>query len=221
MGIVEKTQVTQIVIPRSLAGTVLKLLHDTPQAGHPGRDRTLSMPSAKYYWPTMRLDIERHIAKCLPCAETRGTTETAAILQYPLPARQFDVEGIDLLQLPRTIQGSIYVLFCVDHFSRFTVQAPIPKDSATTMAHAIVSHLICPYTTPRLLLSDNGTVFKSQVLRDISTQFNIQQTFIKSHHPSSNGLVERTNRKILEILRYLTGHLPETMGGLVFRSCLY
>ncbi len=166
MGTIAKTQVTQIVIPSALVGTFLKLLHDTPQAGHPGSDRTLSMARAKYYWPSMSLDIEKHTAQCLSCPETKGTTQTAPILEYPLPAGPFDIVGIDLLQLSRSIQGSIYVLVCIDRFSRFTVLAPLPNKSATTVAHAIVSHLICPYMTPRVLLSDNGAEFKNQVLRD-------------------------------------------------------
>ncbi len=113
MGTIAKTQVTQVVIPSSLVGTVLKLLDIIPQAGHPGRDRTLSMACAKNYWPTMRLGIEKHIAQCLSCAETKGTTQTAPVLEYPSPAGPFDVVGIDLLQLPSSIQGTIYVLVCV------------------------------------------------------------------------------------------------------------
>ncbi len=85
-GTVAKTQVTQVVISSSLVGTVLKLLHDTLQAGHPGRDRTLSMAHAKCYWPTIHLDIEGHIAQYLPCAKTKGTTQTAPIIECPLPA---------------------------------------------------------------------------------------------------------------------------------------
>ncbi len=89
-------------------------------------------------------------------------------------------------------------------------QSWLPNKSATTVAHALVSHLICPYTTPRVLLSDNGAEFKNQILQNIYTQFNIQQTFITTHNPASNGLVERTNRKILEILHHLAGHFQET-----------
>ncbi len=63
---------------------------------------------------------------------------------------------------------------------------------------------------PRVLLSDNGTELKNQILQDICTQFNITQTFSTAHHPASNGLVERTNRKILEILRHFAGKFHES-----------
>ncbi len=155
IGTVAKTQVTQVVIPSSLVGTVLKLLHDTPQASHLGRDRALSMACAKYYWPTMRLDIEKHIAQCLSCADTKGTTQTAPILEHPLPARPFDVVGIDILQLPRSIQGSIYVLVYVDHFSRFTVLAPY------------VTSLLLQWLMPMFLISSAPTrllVFSSMTM---------------------------------------------------------
>ncbi len=112
--------------------------------------------------------------------------------------------GIDLLQLPRSTQVSVYILVGVDHFSRFVVVAPLRNKSAVTVAHAFVSHLICPHTTPRVLLSDNGMEFKNQILADICSQYNIKQTFITALHPASNGLVERTNSKVLEVLRHET-----------------
>ncbi len=168
------------------------------------------MAGAKYYWHTLRLDIQKHIAQCLSCGETKGTTKTAPILGYPLPTRPFDVIGIDILRLPRRHQGSSYFLVFVDHFSRFTVLAPLPNKSATTVAHALVSHLICLYTTPRVLLSDNGTEFKNEILQDICSQFSIKQTFITAHHSASNGLIEWTNRKILEIHRHLAGKFHES-----------
>ncbi len=202
--------VTQPVIPIALVDIVLRLLHDTPSAGHPGHDRTLAAAWSKYYGPTIHIDVEKHISQCLSYAQTKGTTSTALILEYPLPPGPFDVVGINLLQLPRSTQGSVYILVCVDHFSHFVVLAPLRNMSAVTAAHAIVSHLICPYSTPRALLSDNGTEFKNQILAGICSQYNIKQTFITAHHPASNGLVERTNRKVLEILRHLAGHLHET-----------
>ncbi len=90
-----------------------------------GRNRTLAAARSKYYWPTMRIDIEKHVS-CFPsCAQTKGTTTTAPILEHPLPEGPFDVVGLDFLQLPRSSQGSGYILICVDHFSRFVVLASL------------------------------------------------------------------------------------------------
>ncbi len=149
-----------------------------------------------------------HVASNAP--RQKGTTSTAPILEYPLPAGPFDVVGLDLLQFRRSTQGSGYILVCVDHFSRFVVLAPLRDRSAVSVADELVSHLIFPYMTPRVLLTDNGTEFKNQVVADIYFQYGVKQTFITTHHPASNGLVERTNREILEILRHLSGNLHET-----------
>ncbi len=110
---ISRDLVTQLVIPVALVDVVLRLLHDTPSAGHPGRDRTLAAARCKYYWPTMRIDVEKHISQCLSCAQTKCSTSTAPILEYPLPAGPFDMVGIDHLQLPRSTQGSVYILVCV------------------------------------------------------------------------------------------------------------
>ncbi len=76
--------VKQLVIPPTEVKTALKLVHDMPQGGHPGRDRTLSAARRKYYWPTMRVDVEKYVAQCSSCAQAKGSTKTAPILEYPL-----------------------------------------------------------------------------------------------------------------------------------------
>ncbi len=108
---IAKDVVTQLVVPFAFVDVVLQLLHDAPSSGHPGRDRILAATRSKYYWPTMRIDIEKHVSCCLSCAQTKGTTTTAPIQEYPLPAGPFDVVGLDVLQLPRSSQGSGYILF--------------------------------------------------------------------------------------------------------------
>lgn len=68
------------------------------------------MGLTKYYWPTLRLDTEKHFALCLYFAETKGTTQTATIFEYLLPAKPFDVVCMNPLQLPCIHQGTTYVL---------------------------------------------------------------------------------------------------------------
>merc|ERR1712035_35406 len=123
----------------------------------------------------MRVDIDEHIDKCVKCAQHKGSvSEPAPILEYPPLARPWDVVAIDLLQLSvRSRQGSKYVLVMVDHFSRYVVLGPIQDKSAKSVAHALVTNLFCPYSTPRVLLSDNGAEFRNSMLEEICNQFRI------------------------------------------------
>ncbi len=145
---IAKDVVTQLVVPVAFVVVILRLLHDAPSTGHPGCDRTLAASRGKYYWPTMHIDIDKHVSCCLSYTHTKATATTAPILEYPLRTGPFDVFGLDLLQLPHSSQGSGYILVCVEHFSLFVVLAPFHDKSAAVIAHALVSHLICLYTTP-------------------------------------------------------------------------
>ncbi len=82
--------------------------------------------------------------------------------------------------------------------------------SVKSVAHALITHLICPFSTPRVLLGDNGTEFRKQLLEELCKQFGIKQCFAVSYHPASNGLVERTNRKILDVMRPVVSGLQHT-----------
>ncbi|XP_076032501.1 uncharacterized protein LOC143020220 [Oratosquilla oratoria] len=95
--------VVQLVIPESLVGVVLSIVHDSPQAGHPGRDKNLGMALKKYYRARMHLDI----AQCKSCAQNKG--HTTPILEYPTPSCPFYTVAIDLLQFPCSIQGSVAI----------------------------------------------------------------------------------------------------------------
>ncbi len=201
----------QMVIPEELVPIVLKLEHDTPVAGHPGKDRTLEALRRKYYWATMRIDTERHINQCIQCATYKGNVrKPAPMLEYPPPSYPMEVIGIDLLTLSPSRQGSRYLLVCVDHLTRYIMLAPLKNKTAEAVAHALVTQVFLKHGTPKVILSDNGLEFKNSVVKEICGQFNVTQAFITPYHPASNGLVERSNRKILEILRPVVGSLLET-----------
>ncbi len=66
----------------TLVPTVLHLAHDAVVAGHPGRERMLTALRTHYFWPTMKIDVQKHVNRCVKCAQYKGVPSgPAPILQ--------------------------------------------------------------------------------------------------------------------------------------------
>ncbi|ROT81239.1 retrotransposon protein, putative, Ty3-gypsy subclass [Penaeus vannamei] len=106
----------------------------------------------------------------------------SAALTYDIPERPFVRVSMDILSgFTSTENRNRYLLVMIDSFSRYTELAPIPDKSAQTVARAFLSHVICRPGAPEQLMCDNGTEFTNQT--------------------QANGLDERLNRTILNVLR--------------------
>ena len=197
-------KVRQLVIPHSLTQTVLKHLHDTPTSAHPGKDKTYKQAKLKYFWTHMRKTIFDYVDQCLICAETKGNTGAPApLLSYPIPDRPWGRVHLDTLELPLSESGYKYLLVAIDYLSRYCILQPIPNKKAETVASAIFEQIICNFTTPHTIISDNGTEFNNEILNELCRLFNIKKINVQIYKPQANGVVERLNRKVITCLRSL------------------
>ena len=202
--VIKHRALNQIVVPTTLIPMALQIVHDVPLAGHPGREKSILMARRKYYWPTLRSDIEKKVESCLTCATHKGRTSGVAPMgSYPVPTKPWETVGVDILQISAGYEGSKYLLVVVDHFSRFTILVAIPDKSAKQVGHALVSSVFLPYAAPKVLISDNGGEFKNELLEEVCRMYGVSQCFTAAYHPQGNGMVERVNSKILTSLRTL------------------
>ncbi len=110
---------------------------------------------------------------------------------------------IDTLELPVSENGFRYLFVAIDSFSRFCILQPIMNKKAETIASVIYSHIIADFTTPRTIITDNGTEFNNRVLEELCKLFHVKKVNVQAYHPQSNGVVEKLNRKIITCLRAL------------------
>ena len=149
-------------------------------------------------------DITQHCLLCTSCAEHRPARHVESPnLSYPIPHAPWDSLSIDVLKLPLTENGHQYLLVCVDSFSRYSILVPLKDKSARSIARALIDEVICRYSAPRVLLSDNGTEFNNTILKAVCDSFHVKKCNIIPYSPQVNGKVERANRCILDILRFI------------------
>ena len=72
------TTVNQLVLPEIYRDIALVGLHD--EAGHQGRDRTLSLVKSWFYWPGMDGDVEKKVRNCSRCIQRKSQAKTSANL---------------------------------------------------------------------------------------------------------------------------------------------
>lgn len=92
----------------------------------------------------------------------------------------------------------------VDLLTHAAEMIPIPDKSAKTVASALIRDVFCRRGIPESILTDRGCEFDNQVLSTIAHELGIDKKRISALHPQANGVVERLNRTIGEMLRQST-----------------
>ena len=195
------------IVPKSLVPKVIELMHDEPTRAHPGREETLRQLRQKFHWKGMYSDVQKYVHECNTCNSYKGTTDkNVPIGQYPIPTTPFQRVAVDLItNLSSTVRGNKVLLVCVDQLTRYTELIPLPNKTGKECALAIFNCIFCRYGPPQLIISDNGTEFNNELMQNLCDVFGVQKVNILPYHPASNGLVERTNRKILDVFRHTVG----------------
>ena len=89
----------------------------------------------------------------------------------------------------------------VDQFTKWVEAAPIPDQSAETVARTAVDYLFSRFGCPREIVTDQGANFNSQLFTQLCEMLQIAKKRTTPYHPSANGQVERLNRTLLQMIR--------------------
>ena len=112
------------------------------------------------------------------------------------------ISRVPLARNPPTMV--IAVLVVVDLLTRLAEMIPIHNKSAKTVASALIQNVFCQCGIPESILTDHGCEFDNQAISTIAHELGIHKKRISALHPQANGIVERLNRTIGEMLRKTT-----------------
>ncbi len=97
--------------------------------------------------------------------------------------------------------GNRYILTLSDYSTRWVEAYPIPDMTALVVADKFVVEFASRFGIPLQIHTDQGRDFMSQLFGEMANLLGIEQTRTTPYHPMSDGLVERLNRTIQQMLK--------------------
>ena len=194
--------IEQIVLPASLRQVVLESLHDSPFAGHFGEHRTLARVKLRYYWPGYVEDVANWCKTCEVCQRRKNPVgrNSAPMTSIDTGKGPFEHIALDLLKLPITERGNQYLLVIEDYFSKWVEAFPLLRTNAPSVAQCVLNGWIARFGCPYSILSDQGREFESKLFKALNEMLNTKKLKTTTYHPRTDGMVERSNRTIIDVL---------------------
>jgi hypothetical protein len=193
----------QVVMPLSLRKSLVEEYHNSALSGHLAYRRTFQKLRDKYYWPSMLNDIREYCQKCEECARQKRSKNRATLLSLLPAAGPFERLGLDFVGPihPTSYEGNNYILVITDYFTKWVEVIALPDWTAETTCKALVDKIINYHGPPRVIVTDRGTNFTSELFNHLCKALKTKHCTTTAYHPQTNGLTERFNKTMVDMLR--------------------
>lgn len=162
--------------------------------------------------------IESVSKKCNICAKYKKPHLKPAVC-FPRATEFNEHIAIDL----KYFDGK-YMFHLIDHFSRYSRGIVINNKEADTIVEGLITAWIAIFGPPGSVLSDNGREFDNEKFKELCEKFNIVVKSTAAESPWSNGINERHNGLIGEMVKKMIedGHtLKEAVcWSIAAKNCL-
>ncbi|KAJ3568444.1 hypothetical protein NP233_g5716 [Leucocoprinus birnbaumii] len=180
------------------------LAHD--QFGHLGFDKSYANLRDTFYWPNMRTELENaYIPACDLCQRNKSSThkKPGPLHPLPLPDDRFTSVAIDFVGPLPLDDGFNYLATFTDRLGADVKLVPCRDDmTAEEFARLFLDHWYCDNGCPREIVSDRDHLFTSKFWEAFTSLLDVKRLMSSSFHPETDGASERTNKTVVQCLRF-------------------
>ena len=190
-----------------LRTALIREAHDSPLAGHPGRNITAFALRRQFYWPQMDKDVARYIRNCDICGRNRIWREKEGLLRpLDIPGeiwKQISMDFVTELPESKDFTGRVckHILVVVDQLSKGVEIMALPSLKTSELVDQFIDRIIRQHGIPHAIVSDRGAQFTGQMWKDVCSSLGIQLKLSTAFHPQTDGATERMNAVVKDFLR--------------------
>ncbi|KAL1138344.1 hypothetical protein AAG570_008408 [Ranatra chinensis] len=170
--------------------------HDAPTAAHLGNFKTRCRILERCYWPGMRTDIAKYVAKCPTCLETKpdGNPVKGLMGKQVEVSEPWEVIATDIMgPFPPSSNQNRYLVVVADYLTKYCLLLPVRKVTGKTIVKFLKEQVFLVYGVPRVIICDNGPQYTSGEFRSFLKPYGVKLSYNALYHPQHNP-VERINK---------------------------
>ena len=199
----------RLFVPEKLRKQILETYHDGN--GHMGIEKSWATAKIKYYWPNMYKEFLSYVSQCVPCKERSTASqarplETTDVPPYPFAKVALDVAGPFELSWSK----NQYLVSFICMFSGYPESFPTPDHKADTICHLLIDEILPRHGCPKQLLTDNAAEMTGETFENTLSALNIEHIKTTPYSPTSNGLIEKYNGTIKNIIAKYARDSPQS-----------
>ncbi|KAG1443230.1 hypothetical protein G6F56_010751 [Rhizopus delemar] len=192
------------VLNRSESEEIMHAFHQHPLGGHLAYNNTLHKIASRYYWKNMSRDIMEYVQKCNRCQRHGKKILNEELFPVAVSVKPFDRIALDVKHVQTSRSGYRYIIAGIDYLTKYVEARAIRFQTASEIALFLYEDIICRHGCPTIIVSDNGKPFVSDLIRQVCWNYSIIHKTTTPYNPQSNGLIERFNRTLGQILQKRT-----------------
>ncbi|UYV71173.1 hypothetical protein LAZ67_8002033, partial [Cordylochernes scorpioides] len=192
-----------LVVPKKRRKEIMSEFHNHMLNGHLGVARTTYRLKNKYHWPSMLKDVSEFVKSCHLCQSRKGSNQLPSGLLQPIPPANYPFEriGIDFVgPLPSTKRRRKWIIVLTDYYTRYAETKAVSEATVKEVSTFLIEQIFLRHGAPRFLISDRGSQFTSNLMKEVMKMCKVKHCFTTSYHPQTNGLTERLNRTLINMI---------------------
>ncbi len=119
-----------------------------------------------------------------------------------IPFQQWGLDFIGEIHPTSSTQHK-WILIATDYFTKWIEVIPSRKAIEIVIISFLESNILSRFGCPQKLIVDNETDFKSKIIIDFCNKYHITLVYSTTYYPQGNGLVESSNKILVNIIKKL------------------
>lgn len=108
---------------------------------------------------------------------------------------------MDLLgPFPTSSLGKKWIVMATDYLTRYAETDSLHRGTAAEVAKFFVNNIVLRHGAPTVVITDRGTAFTAELMQCLMRMTHTDHRKTTAYHPQSNGLTERLNRTLADML---------------------